>query len=219
MNRWGYAVLAILVVALAGYLVLTPEAAKDRFSQVWQGERPSQFTLTSPGLTQEVAGAVVQLKGRQRPVDEAKLSRMWQVLSSMRADRYTAVNPADLAAYGIGEWAIKAEGVDIRWGQGDGQSYVYIGSRGEVAIMNDGVFPSLVRVATRMDQHQLLDPSLRLQRFSYADEVFLPDARGEWFRNGQADRPPLSPAFKPSPISSPRLVLLTLTLMRQMPKK
>ena len=192
MNRWGYGILAVLVVALAVYLITTPDAPKDRFSQVWEGETPKDFILKSPGLEQQVSGGIIKIGELSRPTDASEVRRLWQVLSSMRADRYTEVNPADLSAYGIGEWGISADNIDLRWGMGNGQSYVYNGSRGEVAIMNDGVFPSLVRVATRLDINQLVDPTLTLQAVVYDNARYVPDVRGEWYQDAGDDRPPVS---------------------------
>jgi len=150
MTRIGWAILALIAVAL-GWYVLRPEPpSKTVWVHVWEGAPPPAYRLRANGLDQQVVGKTVTLAGHVLPLAEEVANGVWNQLTvlSTTADRIvTGVPQADLGAYGIDpeNRRIQAPGVDLGWSLKDGEGYVHDWTSGKLYLVG-------ADAAKRLDQ-------------------------------------------------------------------
>lgn len=167
MGRMQVVALVVLIVCLAAYVLWPAGPAADPWHRVVSGPMPERWTLLLDGLEQEVDGASLRVHGHVRPVDEARTSGLWQVLSGLVTSNEPrrGVAAGDLQAYGIGERPrLRAEGLDLRWGRRQDRLWVYDALGDRLFDFDTVQAERLVQAAGRLDPETLLPRELDLRR-------------------------------------------------------
>ena len=82
MNRWGYLVTVLVVLALGAYAFWPSSLAGDDV-RAWVGERPEEFTVVDPRWPQEVRGQAVKIGGHVRAIDAQAVGHLWLLLDGL----------------------------------------------------------------------------------------------------------------------------------------
>ncbi|MBA3685133.1 MAG: hypothetical protein H0W72_07825 [Planctomycetes bacterium] len=160
MTKYGWIILGLIVVALAGYVFWPEGGAVVVPTPVLAGRKPDTYTLVAGGLTQEISPGRVRLAGHDLPLEAAKSEALWNHVAFLHAlpERIRVVAPADLASYGIDPARRRLTGgdVDLSWGTSGEDGYCHDVVSGRLFVIGIANARRLDALAVRLDRARLL---------------------------------------------------------------
>jgi hypothetical protein len=198
MGRTGYAIVLLLIAALAGVVFWPEPRTDDRVAVIPAGERPASFRLHTPAFDQEVAGDTVRIAGVERPLDPDKADHLWNYLGQLGLAKRLVVEgvaEAQLSAYGLdGGRELAAATVRLRWGAVDGRAYLWEGVSRRVFAASPAVVTSIDELTRRLDRDQLVNPARlsRLEASVGAQRTALVSDGRDWHDELLTRRPPFA---------------------------
>ena len=195
MTKLGWAILALIVIALGIYVLRPEPPAKTAWVNVWKGAQPTAYRLRANGLDQRIAGKTVSLAGHVLPLAEEVANGLWNQLTvlSTTSDRIVAgVAQADIGAYGIAPDTrrIDGAGIDLGWALKDGEGYVYDWTLGTLHLVGAEAAKRLDQLAGRLDAPRLI-PTAEADA-AEVDTLRLLRRGSQWV----ASLDPMRPAFQ-----------------------
>lgn len=191
MGRLGWAILGIVALALATY-VLWPTGAADDGVMVHGGPVPTTYRVRAGGIEQEIDVSQVTIGGVRLRLDQQKHDDLWGFISNLSgAVKQTVTGDDALAAYGLGDAReVSATGLRLRWGGAGGSFYLWEGLSGRLFITDRNVNERLTALTRRLDRPVVASFD-RIQRVEVAGLalVFLGN---EWRDEVRGRRPPVT---------------------------
>ena len=195
MTRLGWAILALIVIALGVYVLRPEPPTTTTLVQVWKGTPPTTYRLRANRLDQQVSGRTVTLFGQVLPLADEAANRLWAQITALStvSDRVVAgVTKADIGAYGIvpDDRRIEAEAIDLGWAAKDGEGYVYDWTHGTLHLVGPEAVLRLDQHSRRFDAQRLIPTSEAIA--AEVDRLRLVRRGKHWV----AAFDPLRPAFE-----------------------
>lgn len=164
MGRWGYAICAVIVVALAVY-VFRPDEARSDSVAILSAPLPMEFHLRARGNDQQVKNGMVRTRGLELMPDREKIGALSAFLGNLAVARDRVVEQVggkDLPAYGIdGASALDFAGGHLEWGvvanpAGERRGYFWNGKA--IFATDPALVDHLDELGARLDDQRILPP-------------------------------------------------------------
>jgi hypothetical protein len=190
MPTWGYALLAALIAALAGY-VFWP-SGKPTGVAAFPSAISAPFTVTGALGEQQVADGRVRVAGLNRPEEPRATAAFVTAAKSLSVDPSRVVEGVDAPA--ARAWGVDASrrlvvgDEERQWGEAEGTGAVFDPRRGRVVLVEAAALRRVVLAAARLDRPELVDLT-RDPAWLSADGARFDRITGRWSRTG-GTRPP-----------------------------
>lgn len=191
MGRLGWAILGIVALALAAYVLWPDPSADDRIA-VYDGPVPTAYRVQAGGIEQEVDGAHVTIAGVRLALDREKHDALWGFVASLRGGVKQVVTGGEaLDAYGLGGGReVAATGVRLRWGSAGGSHYLWEGLSGRLFVIDRALRERLDTLTRRLDRPVVASfDAVRRIEVAGLSLVML---AGDWRDEVRGGRPPLT---------------------------
>ncbi len=191
MGRLGWAILGIVALALAAY-VLWPTGRADNSVVVHSGPVPDAYQVHAGGIAQEITGHQVTISGVRLVLDKKKHDELWGFIADLSGEVKQTVAGGDaLAAYGLSESReISATGLRLRWGGAGGSFYLWEGLSGRLFVTDRNVHDRLDTLTSRLDREVVA--SLDQVKRAEVVGLTLVFIANEWRDEVRGRRPPLT---------------------------